>query len=107
MLFLFEKKISFSDSSENFDTICRDILFKKIQESGIRTNCLTFLQCHQTQNFETNGAKSQSSLITCGVPQGCILGPLLFLIYFDDFNLCFEHLKIVHSADDSTLYAKG
>ena len=50
---------------------------------------------------------AQPSLITCGVRQGPILGHLLFLIYNNDLNQCFEHFKFIYFADDSTLYAKG
>ena len=100
----------FLDFSKAFDTICHDILLKKLQKSGIRANYLTLFQSYlsnRTQYVEINGAKSLPSLITCGVPQGSILGPLLFLIYINDLNQCSEHLKFIHFADDSTLYAKG
>ena len=62
---------------------------------------------NRTQYVEINGAKSLPSLITCGVPQGSIPGPTLFLIYIYDLNQCSEHFKFINFADDSTLYAKG
>ena len=85
-------------------------LKKKLQKSGLRANYLTLFQSNlsnQTQYVEINEAKSLPSLITCSVLQGCILGPLLFLIYINDLNRCSEHLKYIHFADDSTLFAKS
>ena len=64
-----------------FDTICQEILFKKLQKSGIRATFLTVLQSYLsnwTQYVENKGAKSQSFLTTCSVPQGSILAPPLF-----------------------------
>ena len=76
----------------------------------MRANYLTLYHSYlsnQTQIVEINGEKSTPSLITCGVPQGSILGSILFLIYINDLNQCSEHPKFIHFADDSTLYAIG
>ena len=41
------------------------------------------------------------------MPQGSFLGPLLFIPYINDFNVCTKDLKFIHFPDDGTLYAKG
>ena len=58
---------------------------------------------HRYQKVSLNGESSQSLPITCGVPQGSILGPLLFLLYINDMHLSMEHSTIYHFADDTNL----
>ena len=58
---------------------------------------------NRTQYVSLSGFNSTTRLITCGVPQGSTLGPLLFLIYINDLNNCFKHSTVHHFADDTNL----
>ena len=51
------------------------------------------------------GSKSHKQYITCGVPQGFILGPLLFLLYVNDFPCYLKNTKAILFADDTTIFA--
>ena len=55
------------------------------------------------QNVSLNGASSENQPITCAVPQGSILGPLLFLIYIDDLRFSLTNCSVFHFADDTNL----
>ena len=51
-----------------------------------------------------NGVDSQIKSIDCGVPQGSLLGPLLFIIYINDFHRSSDNLSFILFADDSNLF---
>lgn len=96
----------FLDLSKAFDTINHEILLKKLNFYGIRGKPLKWIENYlqdRKQFVDFNGTHSEMFDITCGVPQGSILGPLLFLIYIND--VC-NTSKIVHFtlfADDTNI----
>ena len=94
------------DLSKAFDVISHPILFKKLEHCGLRGNIKNWLVNYLTdrQQFVQIG-KSQSNFckIECGVPQGSILGPLLYLLYVNDIAHCTKS-HILSFADDTTLF---
>ena len=99
----------FLDMSKAFDTISHDILIHKLEHYGIRGICKDWFASYLTnrsQYTEINGHKSTYLNISTGVPQGSILGPILFLIYVNDINNS-SNLNILCFADDTTAYKSG
>lgn len=97
----------FFDFSKAFDTICIDILINKLQHYGIRGLALDwFCSClfRRHQYVFINNHISSYKPINHGVPQGSILGPILFILYINDFvNSAFILNKVVF-ADDTNLF---
>ena len=81
-----------------------EILIKKLGAYGIRGisgGWLTSFLTSRKQFCSVNGQKSEASLETCGIPQGSCLGPLLFIIYLNDFEQCLEFSRDSMYADDT------
>ena len=94
----------FVDLEKAFDTVHHDILCDKIKSYGLRGNINNLLKSYLTnrkQYVSINGHDSAVRDVTCGVPQGSSLGPLLFLIYINDLRLCLSKTSCGHFADDT------
>lgn len=100
----------FLDFKKAFDTVNHSILCRKLELYGIRGNALNWIKNylynrHQYVHFA--GESSNKRQITCGVPQGSILGPLLFLLYINDIVNVSKLLFPLIFADDTNVFLKG
>ena len=97
----------FIDAMKAFDTVNHQILLKKLSKYGIAGKLHFWIRNYLTglkQCTIANDIVSNLKDIVCGVPQGSVLGPLLFLIYINDISSVVRNSKISMYADDTVVY---
>ena len=97
----------FIDAMKAFDTVNHYILLKKVHAMGLRGNVEKWLKNYLTNRKQctvANNIVSDLKNITCGVPQGSVCGPLLFLLYINDLPKILNYSQVSLYADDTVIY---
>ena len=83
--------------------------YKKLSYYGIKETETHFESYFKNRKHcvNINGNFSSSNESSNGVPQGSVLGPVLFLVYINDLHLCIQNCKTFHFADDTSLICQG
>ena len=102
--------LGFVDMRKAFDSVNHSVLLKKLKVSGCSDKALKWFKsylCHREQFTIIDGKSSSKRSVTSGVPQGSVLGPLLFSIYVNDIPSRVKTGKIFMFADDATVFVSG
>ena len=100
----------FVDLQKAFDTVDHEILLYKLYHYGIRgveNDWFKSYLSNRKQFVTIDGVNSEEQIVKHGVPQGSVLGPLLFLLYINDLNKAMKHSSTIHFADDTSLILKS
>src|SRR5690606_3452000 len=97
----------FLDLSKAFDSVNHTLLLKKIKALGFSAaavNLVCSYLSNRTQCVKINSTLSSVNNVTCGVPQGSVLGPLLYILFTNDiFSLSNSNCKLLSFADDTSI----
>jgi hypothetical protein len=103
-----QSDIIYTDFSKAFDTVSHTLLIEKLCHVGFSGNLLNWFKSYllgRYQRVVVDGAASRWIKVTSGVPQGSIIGPLMFLIYINDLPDILKHSNPLLFADDTKIYA--
>ena len=98
--------VAFLDFKKAFDTVDHDVLLSKLHLysiSGVTHKCFSSYLDNHTQKCLVNGSLSECCTVKCGIPQGKILGPLLFLLYINDLPNWLFHFEPRLYVDDTLI----
>ena len=97
----------FVDLRKAYDTVDHSMLLSKLPLYGINHEELQWFENYlfdRKQFVQFDGVKSETQSMSCGVPQGSMLGPLLFIMLINDIDLQLNHCEIILYADDAVIY---
>ena len=98
------------DLSKAYDCLPHDLLIAKLEAYGFGIDSLKLIHSYLTerkQRVKVGSSFSSWKTLSKGVPQGSVLGPLLFNVFIYDFFYAIEHSQVCNFADDNTIFACG
>ena len=101
--------VIYLDFAKAFDKVDHNILLLKLQKMGVNGSVLKWIKsflANRKQTVRVDGSESSEADVISGVPQGSVLGPLLFIIYISDINLNLTNSRVSSFADDTRVFRK-